>query len=452
MSGSGSMTPIVPGAPTSAESFKPPVRTIVPLQNFAEIMEVEPIQFMGGDTSQIMYQDGSRDMWQLYAWQDPKKLSRSELARQLRQAESDIANIMGYFVGPKFETDDERQYPTYYNPRYHSANGRRFDYQMKTIGLTYIKLIQAGVKKLEFLYNAVKNAQLVYSGLAASSWSGTCTLTVQVPIAYSDPGSFRVFYADSNGHEDYEIRPFRAVTVTALDASTNEVTITLDAWLLFKRTLQGAYDNYDVRPAGINIHDIDSYEDSVDVYYESVDSTDQGTAYWDGDLLCTCGSVDCSGCTPATQAVCLEPSVAKQSVMYVSPATVENSVLTRSVWSVNREPDRIAANYYAGAYQVDALTGQKVPPNDMARAACYIATANLPAKFCETHEVVKDRFMLYMQDYSFAQEGATGNIRYVTEDISTNPFGTRYGEVLAWRAMKKRIRRGDKKAEVSLIY
>jgi len=147
----------------------------------------------------------------------------------------------------------------------------------------------------------------------------------------------------------------------------------------------------------------------------------------------------------------MEPSIVKQSVMYVSPATVNGSTLARATtWDVAREPDRIAANYYSGAFEIDPRTGARVPPDDLARAASYIATANLPEKFCETHEVMKERFKMYMLDYSYAQD-QTGQIRIVTQDIQNNPFGTRYGEVLAWRAINRRFKRGDKKADVALI-
>jgi hypothetical protein len=108
--------------------------------------------------------------------------------------------------------------------------------------------------------------------------------------------------------------------------------------------------------------------------------------------------------------------------------------------SVCRDPDFVKLWYYSGLIDDGYLAGTSQDPlsNWMAMSIAQIATARLQKPLCACSNVtaLADE---WRQDVSRLGEGGS----MLSPAALDNPFGTRRGEVLAWKRMSKlALRRG----------
>jgi hypothetical protein len=90
-------------------------------------------------------------------------------------------------------------------------------------------------------------------------------------------------------------------------------------------------------------------------------------------------------------------------------------------------------------------------PNDLAKAIAYIATARLARPLCTTCENVKALEESLSTDLIYITDGKTSETRFVTAEVMRSPFGTKRGEVEAWRIIRNRIRKGQVRASAMLV-
>ena len=116
-------------------------------------------------------------------------------------------------------------------------------------------------------------------------------------------------------------------------------------------------------------------------------------------------------------------------------------------WVVGRDPDQVRISYYAGNVSKEFLNGVSCDPlgEVYARAIAYIATARLTRSICGCEGVVKF-FDDMQEDMALVENSRLHSISMRDMD---NPFGTRLGEIKAWRLLGKVSR--DRKVEAVLI-
>jgi len=441
--GIGVGTPIV--GSTTDSTFEPLPYTALSPYRYAKIMGINPIQFMSGTDNGILFPTtGCTDRWWHYSWQDPNKVSRMELAEEILRAEDDIAAQLKYRPGPWWIEDDEIVYPRYYRRELTALRGYKPNSSYKTVSLEYGHFIQGGKRTVS----------LVSAGAAVTLYDDDSdgfneTALITVATALTDACEIKVYYPDTNGGIDYEIRPARVKTL-----SGGTLTFKFDAWLLFKpEILAGWPGNYTVQPDYIDATDASNYLATVDIYREYADPEEECVLYWEGapgSTLCgTCGGTGCDSCTPLSQSACIQPKAAKNGSVIVVPSTYSEGVHTPSTFCTGREPDRVIASYQSGASEL--YKGCKRVPDDLAKAITYMATARLARPLCTTCENVKAMEDRLRQDLIFITDGQTSETRFVTPEVIRCPFGTRRGEVEAWRIIRNRIRRGQVRATAALI-
>lgn len=124
--------------------------TLLPLDQYAAILGIDPRHFNQVYTADFPVQGACDSVWFQYAWQDPDKASREDLARAIAQAERLIAHYIGFWPAPTWISGEIQRYPfqprvsdgmmgTFYSPalsqtrrktlqtnwRYYSDGGRR---------------------------------------------------------------------------------------------------------------------------------------------------------------------------------------------------------------------------------------------------------------------------------------------------------------------------------------
>jgi len=403
-------------------------------------MGISPVAFMSGSAPTIFGSRLCQDKWYQYPWQDQSSTSRDELAREIQQAERDIATQLGYYPGPRWEVDENHDYPQYYNRRYVTTSGRGVKGLAKSLKMRRGKLIASGKRKVTL----VDTPSVVLSDDDGDLFKETANVTYTIADV-SLVGSHKVFYIDMNGDPRFEIRPVREVIV-----SGTSVTMKFDAWQLFKPDLLSAWPGDGM--TDIDATDINSYVGTVDVYLEEADRSQEASMYWRSENeLCTCASSTCPVCSNYSQQACVQAAGTDlQNMLSVMPATYADGAFTYVAFEKYREPDRVAISYLAGDYQLNT-SGYKVVPDDLAKAIAYMVTARLPKPICSQCQNISDFEKWLREDLAFAQSGSTGDVRFVTPDVLRAKFGTRRGEIEAWKVVQSRVREGNKSVSVAVF-
>ena len=103
-----------------------------------------------------------------------------------------------------------------------------------------------------------------------------------------------------------------------------------------------------------------------------------------------------------------------------------------------RDPDTVSLYYYSGAYSNRWLNGDTCEPMDnyWAQIIAWLATARLERPFCSCGNV--EALGAWLREDMVKIGDTSFNI---TTDDLMNPFGTRRGEVEAWRKVNKVYKR-----------
>jgi len=444
MSNTGQMVPIVPGSPSLAvtPNFIPPEVTALSLLEYAEIMGINPVQFMSGNSAGYFPSTGCTDRWRQYAWQDEDKTSRDELAREIRQAELDIAAALGYMPGLTWYDGQLISYPKYYKRAWTTVQGRQVNGRYKSVKLKHGKLFVAGLRSATYVNSASFAAgSMVLTDDDGDGFDETCVITVST--TYTSPYEHKLYYSGMDGGEEWELRP-----ATTKSVSGGYLEMRVPVWLLFKPELLAALpgeDGFtDIDPSNVN-----NLVEAVDVYYETADPSQGNLFHWNESNQLV------DDTTHTTQLAAVEGVVVHRTVSDVSvtPASYDSGTeeFTVEQFTVPREPDYVELAYQGGDYYEDFRRGMRIVPHDLAQAIAWMATARLSRPLCTSCENIKAKEKRLRTDLAYSVDGTTGDVRFVTVNILRNPFGTRLGEVDAWNIVKNRIKDGDISPDVGVF-
>lgn len=436
--GIGVGTPIVPGTPGASAIglYQPPVVTALSLAEYGAIMGLNPIQFMSGSATGLFESTGCSDKWMQYSWQDEARTSRDELAKEIQQAELDIASELGYYPGQEWTENESQPYPKYFKHKYTTASGINLAGYYKSVQLARGKFISAGARSVDLIGQATyAEGTLEFLDEDGDSFAETAKITLAT--TESSIYNHKVFIADQDGLAEWEVRP-----VWSKELSGDNIIIRLPIWLLFVPEKLAAF------PGSTGFSELDpsvlsNLVDSIDVYYETADPATECTLYW----------YETDDPSPTTQAAHLQGKYPNIGSVSVLPATYDavTKAFTIVAFTEYREPDRVEANYLSGDYKQDPIRGMNVVPDDLAKAIVWMATARLNRPLCTACENIMAKEKHLRTDLSFQTRGEGNELHFVSPEVLTCPFGTRVGEVEAWRIVKARIKEGDVVADVALI-
>lgn len=436
-------------------NIAPYPRTCLTLDRYARIMGINPVHFQMSYTDAVYPITGQcDDVWYRYAWQFADRVSLDEIALEIANAERDIQNFINYPLCPTWVCDESKQYPKFYRPELTSTSGRAINGFAKSLNARWMKIWQPGVRGTAEI--SLDNA-VTYQDLNGDGF----TETAQIQFSY-DPDTFtypdcniKVYVEGTGADPRWEIRYARQIT---RDAGAGTITMLFDTWMLVDPDEQARAPLADqTNVKAIDLADPTNLQQSVDIYAEFTDTTVPSVImYWEqlpytsisllpfSTPLCTqcnqncnggCGCGCCDPCSVNAQAGCMTVRDREGGIVVPHPATYDETDMT---WKPKtfldcREPDYVRMWYKAGDASNDYLCGDTCDPlsDYMAETVAMLATARLKRSFCGCCGATAKAD--YWQT-DMARQGEDQSFLFEFS-LTANPFGTKIGEMQAFRRL-----------------
>jgi len=404
--------------------------TLLSLDDYARLTGINPAHFNGAAATDVtpIDRNACQDLWVQYSWQQSDIVSREDLAMSIAEAEAAIADLMGYWPAPVWVSEDVLPYPRFHRPdrvQYGQTNVHGY---VKGIRARWGQIIAPGRRAV----SCEKGVAIVYSDADGDGYDETATVSMATTL--TDAREVKVYFTGHSGAREWEIRPPRTKSI-----SGGTFTATFWAWQMIDPDLWEALPTTDDLHA-IDWTDSDNLETTVDVCREYNDPTQVSARfYWEPlpplmtDLY-TC-TPDEPGALTTQDGVChVRDSGAGDLVPMAATYDSANAAWDSDSLTVCRDPDFVKAWYYCGAIDDGYLASTRLDPLSLplARAIMWLATARLERPLCACSNVTSLSQSL-QSDLSVA--GERGHI--LSDDTLNCPFGTKRGEILAWRAIKK---------------
>jgi len=425
---------VVNSATTPSIAYPLP-RTCLSLPRYAQILGINPVHFQGavGTTVWPLENNRCEDVWPRHSWQYSDQVSHEDLAYAIKQAEDEIEAYIGYPMCPKWVSGEVIRYPRFYRPEYY-GNGRNVRGDRKSVRVKYGKFIEAGRRTVSL----IDTVETGGGGLAYSDEDGDGfyeTATITVATALTEECEIKAYFYGTSGAQEWEIRPARSKTIAGGTA-----TLVFPAWLFIHPDIQGAHPTDDGFTA-VDLTTTASLVSRVDVYREYTDNTSvSAQLFWEpsvtSTILCSaCGGTGCAQCTMTVQDGCIHVRDVENGYVVPTPATYSSTdgQWNSDTFSVCRDPDMVKVWYYAGDKSEAFLSGSSCDPlsDFFARVIAWLATARIERTFCQCGNVTaladSWRTELTRQD-----EGGSYLFDFNLLDA---PFGTRRGELMAFKAL-----------------
>ena len=409
--------------------------TLLSLDRWAAIIGYAPPGFNSAYSNIIFPGElNCKYIWQ-HEWQGHDAVSREEIAREIALAEQDIAAYMGWWPAPRWIAQDVKMYPRFHRPEYYEGAGVNVRFQLKSIKTSYGKVIEPGQRAVTLLGQpTVAGGGVTFSDDDGDTFSETVTVTQATTL--TDECEIKVYFTGHAGEPEWEIRPARTKAIAG-----GTFTATFYAWQFINPDLWEAFPLHSLGGTAAVDLDAGSYVTQVDVYREYNDPTATSAVfYWEpepsdigGGICSCCGGSGCVRCTLTEQNGCATIRNAEVGWLSLSPATYDavDGVWDSATWSVCRNPDQIKVYYYCGNLSELNRAGRRCDglSDTWARVIAHLATARLRRPLCDCSGVSSLVDWLQTDMAVSTREES----RTVLWDDLSNPFGTRRGEMEAYR-------------------
>ncbi len=414
--------------------------TLLALDRWAEILGINPAHFNEAVGVDIMPQTSAcKDVYWQHAWQAAGQVSREEIAREISIAEREIAEAINFWPAPVWHEGVMVRY-THPHRREYAGTGLNIQYKYKDVQLPYGKFINGGRRAVESVGLA---EVVVYSDEDGDGYDETATITVAT--ALTQACDVKVYTEGKNGDPSWEIRPARSKTI-----SGGNFVAVYWAWQMINPDLWETLP-VQVQPEAEDLDDA-IYVATVDIYREYNDTARaQCVFFWERDPGCTtCGGVGCLACQQVAQQGCLHMRDRDQGLAVPVPGTYD---ATAAGWQeaeliCARDPDQLKVWYYSGEISNRYMQGFECDPlSDIwASTITELSTARLSRPLCSCNNVTR---LAHFFQADLAQASPDGDSFTLGNDDLDNPFGTRRGEVRAWRRCSRLL--GREVARVAVI-
>ncbi len=435
MPGSGTMTPVIPGAGSGLGLAQPLPRTLLSLPRYAQILGINPVLFQGAVGQTVFPLEGNRcsDVWPRYSWQLSDQIAHEDLAFAILQAEDELTRVLGYPPAPMWFTQEVKQFSQFHRPDLVGGYGRDVRGYRKSVEAKHAKVINVGRRTVTLIGTPTTGGGgLVYSDEDSDGFAETATISIATTVTQAC--DLKVYFTGTSGAEEWEIRPARSAVI-----SGGIATLIFDSWLFIDPELQSAAPSTDGYMA-VDVTTTTNYVGSVDVYREFTDTTTVSSQFfWEPEItipiLCSnCGGVGCIACAHTSQDGCLFIRDVDNGTVVPTPATYDatNAQWIADTFSVGRDPDVVKIWYQAGAIDDRFLGGSSCDPlsDFFARVIAWIATARIERPFCQCGNVTA---LTDSWREELTRQGETAHL--FDFSLLKAPFGTRRGELMAWKAI-----------------
>lgn len=415
------------------------ITNLLPLETFRALIGYHPWHFWGWENSSIRPSSSCNDVVTQYAWQAADAAGRADIQQAIISAESKMMGEVNYAPAPRFG-EVTLPYPAYMSPSLNWMSAAQADGKWMSVQLPEKQIRGIGVELLTLL----ETVTLTYSDTDNDGIADTFTATTTATTTRTDPNEIAAYFAsgdrlDNDGVSDrWRVLPLK-VTINA----NGTVTIRGRAWILGKPVL---YESPTLNDNPLDPSTATNFVTTLEVYTRVVST--QGTTItnsqakliwetfpfpaWQSCCGGTLNPFSTNATDPAAEAYAIARAVirnAEAGLIGVGEAAYDTTAqVWKAVnWSVCKPPDRITIRFYAGVPLVD----QKMEVG-MATMIARFACAEMPRRICACETANRE---LYRWQFDMGVAGANDE-RYTTPEDLNNPFGTRRGQIEAWRTLK----------------
>jgi hypothetical protein len=308
---------------------------------------------------------------------------------------------------------------------------------LKSVKTRWGRIISAGQRTMSFLgRGTLAGGELVWSDPDGDGFNELATLTIPNlgSLSSASRQQVKVYFQDHSTPE-WEIRPVKSISFVVTD-----IIIEFDFWMLIDPALTDTYP--DGSPTALDITN-PIYVDTLDVWREWNDHTAvSADFYWEPNsriVPCpSCGGTGCAVCQLTVQHGCMLVRDVMLGLVVPSPATWNATALMWETvaYQSHLAPDQVKLWYYAGEMSEGFLAALDLDPLGtwLAEAIAWLAVARLERNFCTCSGLAAVQAELRAE---MSRSDAGGPNWFLSDKMGENPFGTKVGEVKAWRRLSK---------------
>lgn len=420
------------------------------LSAVARLAGLNPAHFAGAASSTIFPVCGEcQDIWMQYPWQSSGGLSRENLAQNIFDAEVALSSLLCRPICPTMRSTSFKalggagigDYCCAHSvipfgdlgPDMRNLRGRPAYYIGDHItGFMPKKWVNLGTVQAADL-------SLLYADDDSDGYAETARLVLH-SADYVDECALGLFTTGHFGQATWRICPFKSVTVAPNDTIGGfDITILVDSWQLIKPELwERLPAQAELAGCSVKALDLtkDIYVDTVMVGVQQEDTTVPLVEFLYENTNTCCSDTTCQACTIKRATGCLIDGTRGDG--FVVPVLANYDPVkgwcevNRAGCGCNNQPTRVKINYWVGCQDdYRQLPGcGDCPCPALASIIMNLAFSRLLYGSCDCDCNYGQQWKTLSTDLALNSGSSSRNWDYST---LSNPFGTRLGEVKAWK-------------------
>lgn len=415
-------------------------RNLLPVATWFELMGFNPFHSLGiAGTGALAIDSGCDTLIRKYPWQNSDAASQLEIADAIETAETKLREYLGYSVAPHYVVES-LPWP---GSAPWGSDGRRLSVQ-----LTEGEVRAVGVETLASISTGVAVAYSDADGDGIDD-----TFTVSAATSITDASQIAVYFSSGDRYnglgQTTALSPRWRLLPVQVSIASGTVTVRGSKALCVKPIKYEGITN--IGANGLDPLDATNFVTTLDIYrrYTATDgntvSTSQAVIEWETypshGWWCCCDN--CAAASSAYSGSPYDPAAIAQAVARVGIRDGTHGLVTPAEssydsttgiwsaldWSVCARPDRVTVRYLAG-YPLGS-DGQMQEP--FKTVVARLAAAELSRNVCGCEQANKQ---VYYWQHDLAQTARGDELFSISPENLSNPFGTRRGQVYAFKAVQ----------------
>lgn len=404
-------------------------KTLLSLDRFAKILGINPVHFSGASGNEVWpVKAYCGSIWPQFTWQVPENIvSREEVAQSIFDAENDIKRALGYSPALTWEGPETINLISFWNDRAAYHTWQYTQEQMPRLHkLRWGNVYSTGQQTEITNYGSLRN--LTFLDVDGDGYNEVARIANPDTLNKPNLREWRFFMPDVNDANQIIGDPVELFSARLRNVS-GTYYIEFDAWTLFRKQL------LTMPPimSGFQSVPIEQQANYVSAIYAVKDTGNTLPAVkvrWADSG--TCGNNTCPACTSQTQDGCLSIADKHLGMVWPQLGSCINNVWQFYDCAACSNPVDMTVWYRAGltskAFE-DGLTND--PLDDYwAQTIAYMAAARLDKPVCGCTNV---QSIVSELQRDVTKPDSNGRTTAIDFDTLRNPFGTRVGEIKAWR-------------------
>lgn len=422
--GSGTGTPIASPSSPITRTSPDDTGTLLPLDELRRIMGFNPWHFHQMENAIVPARDSCSPVLFNYAWQSADRVGRNDIIEAIRSAEAKWTKEAGFSPAPEFRYD-LAAFPAFYDPK-QSIGGFDASGGWPGIRLASGRIVSLGVENLAY----VAEGPITFVDRDGDGINETFSMSFAT--TETNPRNLAVYFVPADRFGDVALARQWQVRPVIVQISAGVATVTGSAWNVIKPLVLEKYD-----PIALDPSTTGNFVSRLQVWTRSVYTGNQGRLYWETSPGAVCiDNSDPSG----YQYTDARYTIRDARIGYVAGGSVAynttDAAWAASAWPLNYPPTHAGVNYYGGFPA--AANGEMA--DEMKQIIARFAVAELARPVCGCHDENK-AFNHWQIDLSKVSGGADELFQVSQQDLDNCPWGTRRGQVFAYKMAQSYKRR-----------